>query len=120
MFDQSIFSQVEEIEGKCSPNETEFGAEVSYQGEQQQQQGGSGSTGGSGNVASSSRPSVDGGGAGGVVLGRGESSRRTSSSLSHHSADGHPDLGGKQSDSTSISKAAATSSCSPSESPAHR
>ncbi|XP_035701057.1 uncharacterized protein LOC110861989 isoform X3 [Folsomia candida] len=111
---------VEEIEGKCSPNETEFGAEVSYQGEQQQQQGGSGSTGGSGNVASSSRPSVDGGGAGGVVLGRGESSRRTSSSLSHHSADGHPDLGGKQSDSTSISKAAATSSCSPSESPAHR
>lgn len=107
---------MEEIEGKCSPNETEFGAEVSG-GYQQGQQGGS-------------RQSADGGGgsgggAGGSgVFGRGESSRRTSSSLSHHSADGHADdrRGHRGSDSaTSISKAPATSSgCSPSESPAHR
>jgi hypothetical protein len=101
------------VEGKVSPNETEFGAECStgtcgYQHE--------------GNVASpSAAGTVDNtsGGRGAVAAGRGESSRRTSSSLSHHS-DVHTDQKGNQSDSTSISKAPATSSCSPSDSPAHR
>jgi len=98
-----VISQVEEVEGKVSPNETEFGAESSTTCGYQQD----GNVSGGGGVES-----------GGASRG-GESSRRTSSSLSHHS-DVQPDQKGNQSDSTSISKAPATSSCSPSDSPAHR